>query len=305
MKYRFLILIMISGCLLTGTGLKGQSIDQRLTAFTQDYARGYVQPFADVFGANLNSGLYQGANGSGGLDVYAGFKLMGAMVPSGKLNFLIASPYNGVTSSTATIFGGNGSTIPGYDQHPGAPQKYLDGASNLQSVKLVPLIIPQVSLGNFAGTQLMFRFIPARDLSQIGKLSMFGFGVQHSISQYIPLFPVRLSAQVAYQSISVGDNFSAKAYSVGVQASKNLIILTLYGGIAVEKSDFSLTYVYNSPIGIHPASYQGEKYSIDLTGSNRFRATIGIVVHLLLFDVNADYNAGDISVISAGIGITF
>ncbi len=298
-RIRILLLAFLAGISICSA----QSLDQRLNAFGRDYAKGYVQPFIDVTGANLNSGLYHTADVENGLDIYIGVKVMGAFVPSGKETFTIASPYNGVSTSTATIFGGTGSPIPGAPNVSSVPQSYLDGASDFKSMKFVPYVVPQLAVGNIMGTQLMVRFYPSRDLKDIGKFSFFGFGVQHSLSQYIPMLPLNLSAQAVYQAVDLGDNFSAKAYSFGIQASKSLFVVSLYGGLAVESSSFSFAYTYKNP---NPGggSATAEKISMDFTGSNTFRLTIGAVVHLLIFDINADYNIGDISVVSAGIGVS-
>ncbi len=296
------LLAIISAMLLFTFCLHAQTIDQRLSAFSQDYAKGYVQPFVDIFGANLNSGLYHSADVSNGLSIYVGVKFMGAVVPSSKQSFDATSPFNGATSSEPTIFGGDGSTIPGSIP----PMSYLSGASVFKSVKLIPLLVPQLAVGNLMGTQLMVRYFPTQSFNEIGKVSFIGVGLQHSISQYIPVpaFPVNISAQAVYQSLTLGDNFSAKAYSVGVQASKSLMIVSFYCGLAVEKSTFSLSYNYTNPSPIADA-VGAQKISMDFTGSNNFRVTAGLVFHPLpILAINADYNFGNVSVFSLGIGVS-
>jgi hypothetical protein len=210
--------------------------------------------------------------------------------------FKTPSPYNGQTTTTATVLGGNGANIPGAPSE--APQKYLDGATSFSSMKIMPLFVPQASVGNFMGTQLMIRYLPTQNISGVGKVSFWGFGIQHGLSQYIPLLPMHLAAQVAYQKLTVSDNFDASAFSIGVQASKKILILTLYGGIAYEHCAMTLSYNYENPI-----SKQIQKYSVDFTGANAVRATVGVSVNILLFKVNADYSLGKIPVGSIGIGV--
>lgn len=284
----FFIVIAVSS-------IMAQSIDQRLHYSPLDYARGYVQPVVDAFGANLNSGLYHSADTEGELEIYGGIKIIGTFITSDMQTFKATSPYNGQTSSTATIVGGSGADIPGAP--PGTPSKYLDGASSFSSVKIVPLFVPQASVGNFKGTQLMIRFLPTQNISGVGKVSFWGFGIQHSLSQYIPLLPLHLAAQGTYQKLMAGDNFDATAYSIGIQASKKIAIVSVYGGVAYEHCSVTLSYEYTNP------SLQSQKYSVDFTGANTVRATIGACVNFLFFTINADYSLGKIPVGCVGIGV--
>jgi hypothetical protein len=271
-----------------------QSIDQRLQSFATEYAKGYVQPLVDAFGANLNSGLYHSADTESALDIYGGIKIIGTFISSDMQTFNTASPYNNQASTTATVLGGNGSDIPGAP----TPGKYLNGAGAFGNVKLVPLFVPQASVGNFMGTQLMIRYLPAQNISDVGQVSFWGAGVQHSLGQYIPMIPLCLAAQVAYQHLTVGDNFTASAFSIGVQASKKIVLVTIYGGVAYEVCSMTLSYNYTQP-----GTSQTQKVSVDFTGANTFRATVGASVNFLFFKVNADYSFGKIPVGSVGIGV--
>jgi hypothetical protein len=148
------------------------------------------------------------------------------------------------------------------------------------------------------GTQLMIRYLPAQNISDVGQISFWGAGVQHSLSQYIPLIPLNLAAQIAYQSLTIGDHFDAKALSIGIQASKKVLIVTIYGGVAYERCTMTLSYNY-----VDPVTSQAKNLSVDFTGANTIRATIGASVTFLFFKVNADYSFGKIPVGSVGIGV--
>jgi hypothetical protein len=297
MKKSVVFCFLFSVLLLAVPSIVAQSIDQRLQSFASEYAKGYVQPLVDAFGANLNSGLYHSADTEGALDIYGGIKIIGTFVSSDMQTFNATSPYNGQRSTTATVLGGNGSDIPGTIP-PGAPGKYLNGASAYSGVKLVPLFVPQASVGNIMGTQLMIRYLPAQNISDVGQVSFWGAGVQHSLSQYLPMFPLCVAAQVAYQHLTVGDNFTASAFSIGVQASKKIVLVTIYGGVAYEGCSMTLSYNYTQP-----GTTQTKNFSVDFTGANTVRATVGASVNFLFFKVNADYSLGKIPVGSIGIGV--
>jgi len=291
-----LLTLLAISVIVISSGLRAQSIDQRLQSFASDYAKGYVQPLVDAVGANLNSGLYHSADTESELDIYAGVKIIGTFITSDMQTFTAASPYNGQTSSTATVLGGNGADIPGAPS--GTPSNYLNGAGAFGDVKLVPLFVPQASIGNVMGTQLMIRYLPAQNISDVGQISFWGVGVQHSLSQYIPMIPFCLAAQVTYQNLTVGDNFDASALSIGIQASKKILILTVYGGVAYERCGMTLSYSYT-----RPGTTDIQKLSLDFTGENTIRATIGASVNFLFFKINADYSLGKIPVGSIGIGV--
>jgi hypothetical protein len=284
----------------TTSPIIAQSIDQRLQNFTSDYAKGYAQPLVDAIGANLNTGLYHSADTESEIDIYCGIKIIGTFITSDMQTFGIASPYNQQASTTATVLGGNGSVIPGAPS--GTPQNYLSGASNFSTFKMVPLFVPQASVGNLMGTQLMIRYLPTQNISDVGKVSFWGFGIQHSLSQYISYFPINIAAQVAYQKLTVSDNFDASAFSFGIQASKKILIITIYGGFAYERCKMTLSYDYQNPLPAS-SSTQSQKYSVDFTGANTFRMTVGASINFLIFRINADYGLGKIPVGSIGVGV--
>jgi hypothetical protein len=60
----------------------------------------------------------------------------------------------------------------------------------------------------------------------------------------------------------------------------------------------TLSYNYTKP-----GTSQTQKLSVDFTGVNTFRATVGASVNFLFFKVNADYSLGKIPVGSVGIGV--
>jgi len=145
---------------------------------------------------------------------------------------------------------------------------------------------------------LMIRYLPAQNISDVGQVSFWGAAVQHSLSQYIPMIPLCLAAQVAYQHLTVGDNFTASAFSIGVQASKKIVLVTVYGGLAYEGCNMTLSYNY-----VNPVTKQAENPSIDFTGANTVRLTVGASVNFLFFKINADYSLGKVPVGSVGIGV--
>jgi hypothetical protein len=169
------------------------------------------------------------------------------------------------------------------------------------------MAVPHISIGNFFGTRVMLRWLPRVPVQNMGDFGFFGIGVQHSISRYLPALPVDLSAMVAYQSMTLGDIVTTKAFTIGAQASKSFSILTLYGGLGYESSTMSFSYTanYTAPDPVHPGSTitVSEPIAFDLSGKNNFRLTVGFAVNLLILKINADYSLAAQPVATVGVGI--
>jgi hypothetical protein len=183
----------------------------------------------------------------------------------------------------------------------------IGGLDFLEDLSFVPLAAPQLSIGTVFGTRATVRYIPTINLSSIpgasifldedfGKISYFGFGLQHNPGVFLPN-PLPLDVAVAFytQTFKIGEEFlKVKTTSYGVNASKQLglgpINITPYAGIMFETSTIDIAYTYEIE------SLLGTPQEIDIAlefkGENKRRITIGVSVKLLLFNINADFNIG-------------
>ncbi len=183
----------------------------------------------------------------------------------------------------------------------------VGGLGFLEDLSFVPLAAPQLSVGTVLGTRATFRYIPTIDLSSIpgvslfldeefGKISYFGFGLQHNPGVFLPT-PLPLDVAVAFytQTFKIGEEFfKVKTTAFGVNASKKLgigpINITPYAGFMLEKSTIDIAYTYEVE------SLLGSPREIDIAlhfeGENRSRIILGLSLKLLLFNINADYNIG-------------
>jgi len=270
-----------------------QSLESTLQQFNEITVKGYIKPMADLFGANMNAGMFHSAEIS-----KAGFQLsfeivgMGAMVGDNQKTYTVSSPagFNPSTFQTATIFGGKGGGVT--DAGTGFTYRGSDGYIN---TTIFPLAAPQITIGDIFGTRAIVRFLPAPAFGdQYPKSSLWGIGVQHSISQYISAIPFHVAAHVFYNKYSAGDLINCSGTSIGLDASKKFSVLSLYGGIAWEKSSMEVKYT--------PVSTQVLPVDITMDGANSFRATIGLGLHFGFFSIFGDANFGTITNFSAGIG---
>ena len=197
--------------------LFAQSLEDFVEQYSSENSQDYVQPLANVFGANLNSGIYRSAHiPISGIHIRLGFIGSLAYIPEDQKEFYATTEgaFQPVSQSTApTIFGASiGPKIEGID---GTVYAFPGGFE----IDRMPLVVPQVSIGSLYGTEAIVRFYQMDLTGDIGELSFIGYGLRHSLNGYFPGLPVDLSAHVFTQNIKVADIVEASALSVGVEAS--------------------------------------------------------------------------------------
>ncbi len=278
-----------------------QSIEEKLQKFGESYAKGYLGPMVDAFGASLNSGWYSSANLDDGLSLFLGMKLMYLPIPDEGKKFSIASLYDGTVQDVPTAFGEE-VEVPIHGAPTGAsPDKYPKG----MNLGFVPMAMPHISIGNMFGTRVMIRYFPKTNVGDFGDFEMLGLGAQHSVSKYLPTeLPVDLSGMIAYQNLKLGTFFDATAFTFGAQASKSFSIVDMYAGLAWETSSMSIGYDAQFTDPANPTGPQiTKRIGFDADGKNTVRLTGGIALHLFILKITADYTLASQSAATLGIGL--
>jgi hypothetical protein len=282
MKKAILTLIVVT---LT-ISLFATNIDGKLLSLTKDNATGFLKPLSSLYYYNLNAGNYNTAKVLSPLKFGALCNVSYTIVPDNLKKFN-AKTFEGTRISTSTILGKTGNN--------GFP-----GGANLS---IIPMVIPQVSLGLPFGNELMVRYFPKTEtIKEFGKVSFIGFGLKHSISQYLPgLLPIDLAVQGVYQDLKIGDSFEISTLSFNSEISKKLLMFTFYGGVNYGNSSTSLKYTYQPDYdGIAPM-----KLDFSYDTDSQLTATGGIRWSFLLLKLYADYTIGEYSVINTGFGLSF
>jgi hypothetical protein len=154
------------------------------------------------------------------------------------------------------------------------------------------------------GTELMLRYLPSISLSDDEELSMFGIGLKHGISRYIPLSPVDISVQFLYNTLEITGVMDISAFAFNAHASKSFSLFTLYGGLQYESSTFDLQYTFTDPSNLDPIK-KGTEIKVSIDGDNNFRGTLGGSLKLAVIVLNIDYSLGTQSVLSGGLTFEF
>ena len=271
--------------------------EDRFNQIAEKNAELYAQPFATAFGTAMNSAAYHSASISDLFGFSISFQGMYISIPDDQLTFTPILPAGYVTNkSSATIFGNKGGAYAG-------PDGYITLPPGLD-VTTVPMVMPQIGL-SLLGTEALLRFVPDIDVGG-KKLSLFGLGVKHSISRYIPLIPVDVAVQVLYSKFKVTDLIDVKNLAFNAHTSKTFGIFTPYFGLQYESTSMDLTYeIKGEPTSGDPTLRQDRKASLSLDGENGFRTTIGASLALAVIVLNADISLGSQTVFGGGLSFEF
>jgi hypothetical protein len=289
--------------LLVGSPVVAEDLEDLLVQVGEEYAMAYASPFIEAFGPNQNSALYQDAHIPwGGLKFGIGIKVMGSHLNEADQTFQknvrvddlgdFDSSLDGqagtVIFAGPTIFGDtntNGSITLLPDS--GLPVA-LEGIPGLVETRFVPLAAPEVFVGGVFGLKGTLRWFPEMSMGDYGKSKYLGYGLQWSPNGLLATLPVDLSVGFFKQEIKVGTLIETSASSMFLAASKDLGAVTVYGGLAKEDADMTVSYIYEDT---------GENVSFEATARQESRFTLG--ARLGFFNVEMAH--GDLTTYSAGL----
>jgi len=294
MKYLARISTLVLVAIVLSQPVKSQELNDYLSRYVGEEAEGYLQPFANALGADLNTGWYRSAYiKKNGFSLTFMINAQMALVPENQKTFTTTTPdffSPRRTFEAPTIFGPEASVRVQGD----AGTAYnAPGGANLG---YLPFGIPQVTIGNVFGTQASFRFFAIDFSGDIGRVNVFGWGIRHSVSQYFEDFPVDLAVGYYSNSFQVGEYVDANTQFYSLQAGYHISVLEIYGGLGYESADVGISYESEDVDG---------KVDVDLKGENDIRFTVGAGVNLGAFRLNADYSFAKMSTFNAGIGLGF
>jgi hypothetical protein len=272
--------------------LHAQDFEDFVSKYTGANGEGFMQPLANAFGANLNSGWFHNAYiMDNGFQLYLGLTAMSAVIPQSSKTFTATTEgfFNPVqTVKAPTIFGSSESTVI---QGDGGTAYAFPGGLDMDNL---PLAVPNLALGSIWGTNVSLRWA-AYDLGEdIGEISLFGWGIRHKIDQYIPVQPVNMALGFYMQQFTLGDWVDADGWLASLQASYQLRFVTLYSYLGFERSNLDVQYTYEA---------DDSEIAFDLKGDNSLRFALGLTVNLGPLKVHGDYNMAKQSLFTLGVGI--
>jgi hypothetical protein len=319
---RFVVLVGLM--IVFSLGVDAQDdLSKQLTKVAGVNAVNYLSPLFSAWGADLNSGFYHSADLHEVLGFDLGLKVGAVLLKDEDKAFDFLLPeqikYNGVTfkagvdydkaipGSPTAVGASTGKTVAVKLKTTGQPILNVTTPGGFD-MKYVPLLMPQAAIGLPFGLEVVGRFVPNITLpNNVGKVNFIGFGIRHSLDQYIPLMPIDVAVHFMTQKLTISDMndrkiLGASGTAYGIEVSKSLALFTVYGGYQIEKSSWTLEpYNYFDPSTSTSIGIPG--FSVDGKNTSRFHA--GVRLLLLIVNVHADYSFAQQPVLTAGVGISF
>lgn len=268
-------------------------LEDNLSTLSPEQTVGYLSPLAGGLSGSLNSGIFRSGNVPA-----TGFSLTldvkGAYMYFSDDDRVFDTPESGGYESVQapTVIGDTKSVTADHKTVPGLQFTYPGGFD----MDNFGVAVPQVTLGNVLGTRAMVRYISlSLGDEDVGDLSFFGIGGQHSISQYLPGLPVDLAVGMMWQSLEVGDGVvDATALAFNVTGSRRLgsgaFGLEPYVGVGLDS--FEMTAKYESG---------NEKIEADFDRKNDGHLTVGTGLTLPGLKVHAEYSVAAVNGFAGGV----
>jgi hypothetical protein len=272
-------------------------IEDRFSELSEANITAYAKPLVTTLGTSMNSGGYYTASIPSLFGFSISFRGMYILIPDDQKSFT-PQLIDGYTADkpTPTIYGDeNGAYYAG-------PEGYITMPPGLNQ-SAVPLGYPQIA-ASFMGTEVMLRYLPQIDISDQNSVSMFGIGVQHEISRYIPLLPVDVAAQILYNTFEITNLIDVSNFAFNVHASKTFGVFTPYFGLQFESTKVDLTYDIKADPN-NPQRPLDQHVTVSIDGDNTFRATLGASLQLAIIVLNVDYNVSSQSLFTGGLTFAF
>ncbi len=271
----------------------GAALEDNLSSLEDAQVQGYLGPFVDGLSTSVNTGIFRSASiptTGFGLTV----DLRAAYISFGDDERVYTAETPGYeTVEAPTVVGDEGAVTASHESVPGLEFYYPGGFD----MKNFGVAVPQLTVGNVAGTRAILRYVPEIEFSDedIGSFEMFGIGGQHSISQYLPALPVDVAVGLMYQSFKLGDSLlDAKALAANVMGSKrygHTVSIEPYVGLGIDS--FAMDVEYETG--------DDETTKVEFDRDNDFHLTLGASINLPGVKLNGEFNKAAVTGFAGGI----
>jgi len=274
-------------------------LEANLGAMTEENVKGYLSPFPTALSATMNSAIFRsGYIAKDKLQFQVGVHAMAVTFDDEDRLYTPTTPPDFSSDQSIQAPTVIGSTQYAEQFGDGGAVQYYPGGFDIQQLTVAA---PQISIGGFMGTQLVARWF-AYDIgdeaedADFGEFKLFGIGVQHSISQYVPTMPFDLAIGGFYQNFEIGEDLlDSTGLHLNATASKRFSLLEPYIGIGYDQYD--LTVRYDSE------EFDGDEIEVEFDTESNFHFTAGSQLHLGPVHLHGEYNAAAETSFAVGLGV--
>jgi len=288
------LVLAVLAVLAIGARSAGAQLADNLGALTGDNAGKYLGPLPDALSGTMNAAIFtSGKVPKVGLELSIGIKMMGVAFADEDRRFTPTDP-PGFTSvppvqQVPTVIGGTDAVS---QSGQGGATQYYPGGFDIGEFLFAA---PQLTIGSLMGTRAVLRWASGSFGSDklIDKVSLFGIGAQHSLSQYMPAMPVDLALGVFYQSFEINDSLlDTKAFHMDVTASRSFPILQPYAAIGFDT--FKMDAAYED-------TGTGTNISVDFDRTSHVHLTAGLLARLAFATLHAEANIAATNGLAVGL----
>jgi hypothetical protein len=316
-------------CATQPASAQDSGLEDRFAALALQNAELYIEPIAFSLGHALTSGFAETGRTHRvlgfdlGLRVMAGFpteaqKLFTAVLPASVeyRGITFTEPFASRSGSllTPTAAGaGDGVVIGPHGDFRAAiiaagenPDDYNIEFPEGLDLRAVPFAIVQGTVGLPFGTELTLRLIPSiTPDDEIGAVSALGWGLKHSITQWLPAAPVDVSVYLGRQQFDVGDYLESTATIIGVIGSRTFGPLTAFANLRSSGADVSVRYTVENPADNPALPADGSRVGFDTSVATAIHAGAGLTLRLAGIGITGEYSFGPVqtATLKAGLSI--
>src|SRR5262245_65079541 len=296
MKRRLVVTLSLTLALLAGVVLPAAAqLADNLGALSGENSKKYLGPLPDALSGTMNSAIFTSGNvPKVGINFNIGVKVMGVSFSDDDRLFTPTDP-PGFTSvapiqKVPTVIGDPNAVSQ--DGQGGATQYYPGGFD----IDQFAFAAPQLTVGSIMGTRAVVRWF-AHDFAAdnfIEKISFFGIGAQHSISQYLPTLPVDLAAGVFYQSFKINDRLlDIKTVHLDVTGSRIFGLVQPYGALGLDTFKMDADYEDSNNPGTHIA--------VDFDRTTHVHLTAGVLANFPIVKPHGEANLAATNGVAVGL----
>jgi hypothetical protein len=290
-------------CLTLAGNASGQDqVDDRLEAYTGRNAAGYLAPLVDAFRSNLNSGLFHTAYiPVRGFHAGLEFNAMSTFFGEDSRSF-VATTEGGfqpeMQARAPTVVGDvNAVVVTGA----ASTQYAFPGGFNVDNMYFT---CPQITVGAWKGTEALGRLILFdTGISELGRLSVWGGGIRHSLSQYAAsLHPLDLAIAGYWQVAGLRNDdgqevIDARLATISMQSGAQLGPIYPYAGLSVNWWKMDVRYRFDEP-GFEPVE-------LDFTSDAELQMTLGASYRVGFVAAYGEYNFARENTVAVGFSMNF